>query len=156
MGSVDSAGAVNVLSGSAGGLSGAGSQLFTQNTADVPGADEPFDFFGLAVTAGDFDNNGFADLAVGAPFEGVGSSEAAGAVTVLDGSAIGLSGAGSQQFTQDTPDVAGAAEAFDQFGAALAASGGQEPTASPASPPGSAAATRARGLGVPLVAGTHS
>jgi hypothetical protein len=43
----------------------------------------------LAVTAGDFDNNGVADLAVGAPFENVGTLDSAGAVTVLDGSASG-------------------------------------------------------------------
>src|ERR687898_198232 len=121
VGAIEAAGAVNVLYGSAGGLSGAGSQLFTQDTAGVPSAAEDFDFFGFALAAGDFDNDGFADLAVGAPFESVGAIEAAGAVNVLYGSAGGLSGAGSQLFTQDTAGVPSAAEDFDFFGFALAA-----------------------------------
>src|SRR5918994_7988236 len=71
----------------------------------------------------DFNNDGSEDLAVGVPFEAVGSIESAGAVNVLYGSAAELSGAGSQLFTQDTAGVAGTAEPFDQFGAALGAGG---------------------------------
>jgi hypothetical protein len=142
VGAIEGAGAVNVLYGSAGGLSGAGSQLFTQNIPGV-GRAEVFDFFGFALAAGDFDNDGFADLAAGAPFESVGAIEAAGAVNVLYGSAGGLSGVGSQLFTQNTPGVSGVAEPFDFFGAALAASGLQDPTASPTSPTGSASGARA-------------
>jgi hypothetical protein len=142
--SIDAAGAVNVLYGSAGGLSGAGSQLFSQDTAGVAGTAEPFDQFGSALAAGDFDNDGFADLAAGAPFEGVGSIDAAGAVNVLYGSAGGLSGAGSQLFTQDTPGVPGAAEEFDLFGFTLAVSGLQGATASPTSLTGSASGARGR------------
>jgi hypothetical protein len=41
----------------------------------------------------------------------------AGAVSEIPGSASGLS---SETFTQDTPGVAGSAEAGDRFGAALA------------------------------------
>src|SRR5918995_1471805 len=144
VGSIEAAGAVNVVYGSAGGLSGAGSQLFTQDTAGVGGAAEPFDQFGAALAAGDFDNDGFADLAVGAPFESVGSIDAAGAVNVLYGSAGGLSGAGSQLFTQDTPGVPGAAEEFDLFGFTLAVSGLQGATASPTSLTGSASGARGR------------
>src|SRR5918995_7031147 len=121
VGSIESAGAVNVLYGSAAGLSGAGSQLFSQDTAGVPGAAEPFDEFGAAMAAGDFNGDGFTDLAVGAPSEDVGAIELAGAVNVLYGSAAGLSGAGSQLFSQDTAGVAGTAEPFDEFGSALAA-----------------------------------
>jgi len=69
------------------------------------------------VAAGDFDNDGFADLAVGAPFENVGATAAAGAVSALYGSAgAGLTTTGAQSFTQ----VGGAVEPDDQFGAALA------------------------------------
>jgi hypothetical protein len=45
----------------------------------------------------------------------------AGAVNVLYGSAAGLTGAGSQVFTQDSPGVPGTAEHDDLFGGALAA-----------------------------------
>ena len=107
------AGAVNVLYGHAGGLSGAGGQLFLQ----VGSASETFDQFGTALAAGDFNHDGFADLAVGAPTEAVGSIGSAGAVSVLYGSAAGLTTAGGRLFTQ----LGSAAEAGDSFGAALAA-----------------------------------
>ena len=107
------AGAVNILYGHAGGLSGAGGQLFLQ----VGGTPETFDQFGTALAAGDFNHDGFADLAVGAPTEAVGSTPAAGAVSVLYGSAAGLTTTGGRLFTQ----VGSAAEAGDSFGAALAA-----------------------------------
>jgi FG-GAP repeat len=109
----DFAGAVNVLYGAGGGLSGTGAQLFTQ----VAGNPEAGDGFGSAVAAGDFDNDGFADLAVGAPVETVSGAQAAGAVSVLYGSAGGLSTSGGQLFTQ----VGGAVEEGDAFGFALAA-----------------------------------
>jgi hypothetical protein len=144
VGSVEGAGAVNVLYGSAGGLTGAGSQVFTQNTPGVGSSAERSDVFGLALAAGDFDNDSFADLAVGAPFENVGSVEQAGAVNVLYGSAGGLTGAGSQVFTQDTAGVGSSAETFDSFGSALAASDTEGPTATAASPAGSPSGTRAR------------
>jgi hypothetical protein len=111
-GAVD-AGAVNVLYGSGGGLTGAGSQQFTQPVSAV----EPGDQFGTALASGDFNNDGFADLAVGAPFEDVGSIPTAGAVSVLYGSANGLTTTGARTFTQ----VGSAAEVNDEFGLALAA-----------------------------------
>jgi hypothetical protein len=103
---------VNVLYGQAGGLSGAGGRLFFQ----VGSAPETFDQFGAALAAGDFDQDGFADLAAGAPTEAVGSISSAGAVSVLYGSAGGLSTVGGRLFTQ----VGSAAEAGDSFGASLA------------------------------------
>jgi hypothetical protein len=123
VGSILGAGAVNVLYGSAGGLSGAGSQYITQNTAGVGSSAETADQFSLALAAGDFDSDGAADLAVGAPTEGVGSMFLAGAVNVLYGSGDGLSGSGSQLFTQNTPGVGSSAENNDRFGLALAAAG---------------------------------
>jgi hypothetical protein len=110
---VRDAGAVSVLYGSAGGLTAAGGRLFTQ----VGSAPEEQDWFGWALAAGDFNHDGFADLAVGAPYESVGSSFAVGAVSVLYGSSAGLTTSGGRLFTQ----VASTAESGDQFGNALAA-----------------------------------
>jgi hypothetical protein len=135
IGSIVGAGAVNVLYGSAAGLTGSGSQTFTQNSSGVGSTAEGGDGFGQALAGGDFDNDGFADLAVGVPFESS-SLIAVGLVNVLAGSAAGLTGSGSQTFTQDTPGVGSIAEESDLFGFALAASGARGPTAvqSPAVP----------------------
>jgi len=112
VGSIGLAGAVSVLPGSAGGLTATGGQLFTQ----VGGTVEVADQFGAQLAAGDFNNNGFADLAAAAPQESVGSAFAAGAVSVLPGSAGGLTATGGRLFTQNSPGVPGVAEAFDLFG----------------------------------------
>jgi hypothetical protein len=117
---LDNAGAVNVLYGGAAGLTGSGSQFFTQNTPGVGGTAEDGDLFGL-VTAGDFDGDRYADLAIGVLQESVGSIGNAGAVNVLYGGRAGLTGSGGQYFTQNTPGVASSAEQFDGFGRALAA-----------------------------------
>jgi hypothetical protein len=117
LGTSSQTGAVSVLYGTASGLSGSRSQLITQDTPGVPGAAEPGDRFGAALAAGDFDHDGFSDLAVGASLEDAGTTRDAGAVTVLYGSAQGLTASGSQLFTQ----VGGAVEQSDQFGSVLAA-----------------------------------
>jgi hypothetical protein len=131
------AGVVHVLYGTPTGLTGSGSQTFTQNTPGVGSNAEPGDWFGYALAAGDFDNNGFADLPVGVPFEIIDNFIAASAVNVLPGTAAGLTGSGSQFFTQNTPGVGSTAEEDDLFGFALGPSGAQGPTAaqSPAAPP---------------------
>jgi hypothetical protein len=113
VGSVDDAGAVSVLYGSADGLTAAGGRLFIQ----VGSAAETQDWFGWALAAGDFNQDGFTDLAAGAPFETVSNAFAAGAVSVLYGSAGGLTTSGGRLFTQ----VAGNPEVGDQFGSTLAA-----------------------------------
>ena len=73
-----------------------------------------------AAVQGDFNGDGFADLAVGAPGEDLGSPDA-GAVNVLYGSAAGLTSAGNQFWHQNSPGIAERADAGDLFGSALAA-----------------------------------
>jgi hypothetical protein len=68
-GSVANAGAVVVLRGSATGPSGTGALTVTQETADVPGTAERNDHFGRSVHLADANDDGLADLAVGAPGE---------------------------------------------------------------------------------------
>jgi hypothetical protein len=121
VGNIIGAGAVNVLFGSGGGLSGTGSQLFHQDVAGIGSNAEENDSFGEALAVGDFNADGFDDLAVGVPRESVGTVAGAGAVNVLFGTAGGLTGAGSQLFHQDVAGIGSAAELFDGFGAPLAA-----------------------------------
>jgi len=142
VGGIDNAGAVNVLYGTAAGLTGTGSQLFTQDSPGVGSAAEPGDLFGRALAAGDFNHDTFADLAVGASGEAVNAVTSAGAVNVLYGSTGKLTGVGSQLFTQDSAEVGSSAEAGDDFGGALAASGPQGATTSPASPAADSGAQR--------------
>jgi len=73
LGTIENTGVVNVIYGSVGGLSMTGNQLWSQDGGeggDIPGEPEAFDFFGAGITAGDFDGNGRADLAVGASGQG--------------------------------------------------------------------------------------
>ncbi len=56
---------------------------------------------------------------VGAPGEALGSTRNAGAVTVLFGSASGLTTSGAKGYTQNTSGVPGTAETGDAFGKAV-------------------------------------
>lgn len=119
-GSDSDSGAVNVIYGSRTGLTASGDQLWSQDSRGVPGSAEAGDRFGTPAS-GDFNGDGFADLAVGAPGETVGGAVGAGAVTVLYGSRRGLRSSGSRFFSQATRGVPGDPVADDQFGAALVA-----------------------------------
>lgn len=68
----------------------------------------------------DFDNDGYADLAVGVPGKIVDEQDGAGAVNVLYGGPGGLTAAGAQIWSQESPGVIGFPEAQDNFGASLA------------------------------------
>ena len=63
--------------------------LYQGNSSDAP---ETGDHFGRALDVGDFDADGFDDLAVGAPHEDVNGANDAGLVHVYFGSPEGLSG----------------------------------------------------------------
>jgi hypothetical protein len=122
VGSTVDAGAVNVMYGADGGLTITGNWWFHQDTPgflDTPA--EEYDYFGQALAAGDFDGDGFTDLAIGAPYEDVGITVDAGAVNVVFGSTDGLTAAGNQYWHQDSTDVLNTAEDGDRFGQALAA-----------------------------------
>ncbi|MGW2345409.1 FG-GAP-like repeat-containing protein [Streptomyces sp. NPDC001661] len=81
------AGQVSVLYGGTGKHA-----TISQNTAGVPGSAETRDNFGYDTAYGDFDGDGYDDLAVSAPAEDVGSDTDGGTVAVLWGSASGLTG----------------------------------------------------------------
>ncbi|WP_344294843.1 FG-GAP repeat protein [Actinopolymorpha rutila] len=111
------AGGVVVVPGRRGGaLTGTGSRFWSQNSAGVIGAAEPDDGFGTALDAGRVTLDGREDLVVGIP----GENHSSGAIAILFGSATGLTAAGNQYWSQNTPGMTGTAEAGDQFGFAVA------------------------------------
>jgi hypothetical protein len=115
IGGEQDAGAVNVVYGSGSGLTPNGNQVWYQGTVGIAGGPEPSDQFGGDLAVGDFDGDGFDDLAIGVVLEDISSTQNAGAVNVIYGSANGLTEVDDQLLTQDEP------EAFDIFSASLAA-----------------------------------
>jgi phosphodiesterase/alkaline phosphatase D-like protein len=116
-GSDPKSGFVFVFQGSGAGPAGGTFEGLSQGD-DVPGAaNEDGDLFGAALAAGDFNNDGFDDLAVGAPGEAPGSDPKSGAVFIFSGSANGLT---TGRFITQR-NAGGANEAGDQFGFSLAA-----------------------------------
>ncbi|HEV8631763.1 MAG TPA: FG-GAP repeat protein [Thermoanaerobaculia bacterium] len=119
------AGAVQIHYGSASGLDEIGSQLFSQDTPGIPGDAEEDDSFGSALAAGDFDHDGFDDLAIGVPWEDIvliiNSAYGTGTVDILYGAATGLTASRAQSFSQENPAaMLGDDETLDNFGMALA------------------------------------
>jgi hypothetical protein len=106
------AGAVGVFYGSATGLDK--SRGFDQN--DIGRTDGAGDEFGKSLAAGDFNADGYADLAIGTPGKVI-SGQRSGEVTVLKGGSAGL----ATGWFVDQRATGGANEAGDQFGAAVAA-----------------------------------
>lgn len=115
------AGAVHVLYGPSGGDNLDGQELWHQDSPDMPGTTESNDNFGQAVAAGDFNNDGFDDLAIGAPRDdgdifADDDVDNAGTVTILHGSAAGLTADTVQIWDQNSGGVGESAEPGDRFG----------------------------------------
>ncbi|MGQ4345134.1 VCBS repeat-containing protein [Streptomyces sp. SAS_275] len=106
------AGAIVVNYGSASGISASHRKVVTQNSSGIPGTAEYNDSFGGALASGDLNNDGYADLVVGAPGEDVGDDTDGGTAVVIWGSASGLSSAR----TIGDPKPSG----HDRFGQSLA------------------------------------
>ncbi len=113
------AGAVQVLYGGPGRLT-ARDQVWHQGRKGVPGANEAGDGFGAELAVGDFDGDGYADLAVGIPREDVGSVPGAGSVTVLRGSRSGLTSSGARKIRQGLDGLPSTPGRYEGFGTFLA------------------------------------
>ncbi|WP_406838128.1 FG-GAP-like repeat-containing protein [Streptomyces sp. AHU1] len=116
-GSVEEAGAVVVLYGSASSVSATRRTVITQATAGIPGAPEGGDGFGSAVASADLDRDGYADLVVGTPDEDVDGTKSRGSVTVVWGGPHGLQGGASIS----PPSGFGDGMTYCGFGMSLAA-----------------------------------
>jgi hypothetical protein len=112
------AGAVEVLYGSSNGLRAIGSQRWTLASTNIPGSPHKNDHFGAALASGDFNRDGYDDLAVGIPnydYVSGGTTYAnAGEILILFGGANGLRAGHARLINSGIVDVNGHA------GAALA------------------------------------
>lgn len=92
-------------------------RLGASGYAGTPGEQ---DALGRAMASGDFDDDGYADLAIGAPGKLVSGNAGAGAVLIVYGSAGGLGSARSEVFTRNNDGLAEGPEVDDTFAGTLA------------------------------------
>ncbi|MFJ3226085.1 FG-GAP repeat protein [Streptomyces sp. NPDC086783] len=86
------AGQIVALYGSATGVTSTNRTTVSQNTTGVPGSAETGDHFGWVSAYGDYNSDGYDDLAVSASYEDVDGDTDGGTVLVLWGSSQGLTG----------------------------------------------------------------
>jgi len=108
------AGAVSVIYGTTTRLNAANSQIWHLDIAGVTGKTKTGvgegEFFGSSIGVGDFNGNGYNDMAVGITGKDIGGDTDAGAVSVIYGSASRLSATNSQIWHLDTVGVKGNAK----------------------------------------------
>ncbi|MEO7795374.1 MAG: FG-GAP repeat protein, partial [Thermoanaerobaculia bacterium] len=117
-GFVEAAGAVEIHYGLPGGIQLAAEHLIEQFTDGIPGVGYTGDRFGEALAAGDFDGDGYDDLAVGAPGDSP-LGPFSGSVTVLHGDPGGLLPFEGYRILQGDSGIPDTGEDGDEFGAAL-------------------------------------
>lgn len=158
IGSTSGAGLVQILYGSASGLTATGSQTFNQGTGGIQGTAGANDGFGSALAVGDFNHDRIADLAIGIPGETVSSQAGAGAVSIIFGSRSKLVATNNQLWTQDSTGIEDTAAAGDHFGAALAAGDFNADAFADLAigSPGETVATKAGAGGVNIIRGSSS
>ena len=117
VGTVEGAGVVHVVYGSAQGLSLSGVELWTQEDVALGLESEAADYFGWSLEAGDFDADTYDDLAIGVPGEDIGEVSKPGLVVIVPGSSAGLTSVSS--YSLDPSQLGGALDENGGFGATL-------------------------------------
>jgi hypothetical protein len=95
-------GAVQIFVGGSSGFDWTQNELWTQDQLLGAGASEDGDGFGQALASGDFDYDGYDDLAMGAPWEDIGASANTGMVLLSYGSPNALAPTRVKQLLQST------------------------------------------------------
>lgn len=135
-------GQVHIMYGSHDGATAVGSQIWHRDggydqdgnyLGDIQDDTRGHDHFGQVVATGDFNMDGYTDLAIGVPLAEVDGAVNTGAVHVLHGSEMGLTAVNNQLWTQDggwvdpegdgtgvyLGDIYGGPEDDDRFGGTL-------------------------------------
>jgi hypothetical protein len=112
-------GVAQVIYGSADGLDLGRLQLWHQGIPGVPGDPATNDRFGTSLAAGDFDGDGYDELAIGASRDDVDGYDT-GSVTVLRGGANGLTAEGAKLWSKGRDGIVGTPDQGNLFGWALA------------------------------------
>ena len=107
------AGMIDIVPGTALGLDASAATYLSQEVDGMGGDAEIQDYFGRALAVGDFNDDGFEDLAIGSP----GEDHFTGAIHMVFGGPSGLSTAGSL-FLMET-FLGGSSEEWDDFGRQL-------------------------------------
>jgi hypothetical protein len=121
VGEVSNAGSVVVVRGSVFGLVPSWSSRWSKGSSQLGGRPTDNDLVGSSLCIGDFDGDSFGDIGIGVRKEDVGVMSDAGAVRVLRGSAHGPTNVGRQLWMQNSRNVEGRSEPYDEFGDACAA-----------------------------------
>jgi FG-GAP repeat protein len=123
VGAVPNSGGVYIMYQASGGVTTAFSQLWTQNNAGVPDVAENGDNFGDSTAVGDFNNDGYDDLAVSNDHEDIAGHAGTdhGTVFVFKGSSHGLSASGVREWSQSSAGILDTPESLDEFGSLVQA-----------------------------------
>ncbi len=109
------AGVVHIIYGSTISQTSGGMAYFSKATAGIPGDPVEDESFGNSFAVGDFDGDGFDDLGIGVFGERAVPGADVGAVTILNGSAAGLTGTGAASWSLNSPGIPGDSNPFDYF-----------------------------------------